>query len=203
MARALFGDPGRVEFKTLTSAQRLSAAAEGTVDMVADSVTITCERKEQVAFSADYYHDGQRLLVVRGSGLRTLADLAGHRVCSAKKTTSIATLEAARPAVVPVGVDHWTDCLVLLQLGEVEAVSTTEHVLQGLQAQDPSTEITGPAFTFEPHGITMAKQNTDLVRFTNAVLDRMRQDGTWKRLYTRWMGRFGPAPEPPAPRYRG
>lgn len=203
MARALFGDPDRVEFRTLNSAQRLTAAADGTVDLVAHSVTITCERKQQVAFSADYFHDGQRVLVNRSSTARSLADLAGHKVCAAKDTTSIATLEAARPKVVPVGVSDWTDCLVQLQLGEVDAVSTTEHILQGLQAQDPETMIVGPAFTFEPHGIITAKRNTDLVRFVNAVLDRLRADGTWERIYARWMGRFGPVPKPPTPRYAG
>lgn len=203
IARALFGDPDRVEFRTLNSSQRLTAAADGTVDLVAHSVTITCERKRQVAFSADYFHDGQRVLVNRGSTTRSLADLAGHKVCAARETTSIAALTAARPKVVPVGVNDWTDCLVLLQLGRVDAVSTTEHILQGLQAQDPETRIVGPAFTFEPHGIITAKRNTDLVRFTNAVLDRLRTNGTWKRLYARWMGRFGPVPNPPTPRYRG
>jgi polar amino acid transport system substrate-binding protein len=41
------------------------------------------------------------------------------------------------------------------------------------------------------------------VRFVNAVLQRMRDDGTWVRLYDHWfsrLGRLGPA-DPPQPRY--
>ncbi|WP_461009556.1 glutamate ABC transporter substrate-binding protein [Streptomyces capparidis] len=202
VARAILGDPDRVEYRTLPSSERLTAVAEGRVDIVAHSVTITCERKRHVAFTADYFHDGQRVLVRRDSAARTLADLAGRRVCSARGTTSIEELARARPAVRPVAATEWTDCLVLLQLGEVEAVSTTEHVLQGLMAQDPETKIVGPVFTFEPHGLVVAKENADLVRFANAVLDRMRRNGHWERVYERWMGRFGPVPEPPVPRYR-
>lgn len=201
IARALFGDPNRVEFRTVSSAQRLHAVASGEVDLVADSITITCAREQEVAFTTDYFDDGQRVLVDRGSGIRDLADLAGHKVCAAAGTTSIAELAKARPAVVPTAVADWTDCLVLLQLGKVQAVSTDEHILQGLQAQDPQTELVGPAFTEEPHGLAIARPNTDFVRYTNAVLEQLRANGTWKRLYERWMGQFGPAPTPPPARY--
>lgn len=105
--------------------------------------------------------------------------------------------------MVPTAVADWTDCLVLLQLGQVQGISTDEHILQGLEAQDPHTELVGPAFTKEPHGLAIARPNTDFVRYTNAVLDQLRTDGTWKRLYERWMGRFGPAPAPPTAHYTG
>ncbi|MDH6577702.1 polar amino acid transport system substrate-binding protein [Kitasatospora sp. MAP5-34] len=203
IARRLFGDPNRVDFRTVSSAQRLTVVASGEVDLAADSITINCAREQQVAFSTDYFDDGQRVLVSRGSGVRNLADLAGRKVCAATGTTSIAELAAARPPVVPVGVADWTDCLVLLQLGQIQGISTDEHILQGLQAQDPQTELVGPAFTAEPHGLAIARENTDLVRYTNAVLDQIRTDGTWQRLYERWMGRFGPTPQPPMPRYAG
>lgn len=201
IARALFGDPDRIQFRTVSSAQRLPAVRSGAVDLAADSITINCAREQQVAFSTDYFDDGQRLLVLRNSGFHDLADLAGRKVCAASGTTSIATLAAARPAVVPVGVADWTDCLVLLQLHRIDGISTDEHILQGLQAQDPQTRLVGPAFTFEPHGLAIAKQNTDFVRFTNAVLEQMRTDGVWQQIYRRWMGRFGPTPRPPAARY--
>ncbi|WP_280669887.1 MULTISPECIES: glutamate ABC transporter substrate-binding protein [unclassified Kitasatospora] len=201
IAKALFGDPDKVEFRAVSSAQRLTAVASGEVDIAADSITMTCAREQQVAFSTDYYNDGQRLLVRTDSGAHDLADLAGRKVCAASGTTSIATLGQAVPAVVPVGVTDWTDCLVLLQLGQVDGISTDEHILQGLQAQDPQTEVVGPAFTFEPHGLAIAKQNSDFVRFTNAVLEQLRTGGGWQQLYTHWMGRFGQAAQQPAPHY--
>ena len=40
-------------------------------------------------------------------------------------------------------VPYWTDCLVLLQQGQVAAVSTDDAILDGLAAQDPFTKVVG------------------------------------------------------------
>ncbi|MGW3409089.1 glutamate ABC transporter substrate-binding protein [Streptomyces sp. NPDC000888] len=200
ISRALFGKPDRVQFKTVPSRRRIEVLERGEVDLVAHSMTITCERMEQVLFSSDYLDSGQRVLVPNASRAQTLADLAGQRVCTADGTTSLTALRRARPKVRPVVVADWTDCLVRLQLGDVAAVSTTDNVLAGLRAQDPTTRVTGPRFTYEPHGIAVAKGSPELVRFVNGVLDRLRTSGGLRTLHERWLGGYGDF-YPPAPRY--
>ncbi|MFJ9242848.1 glutamate ABC transporter substrate-binding protein [Streptomyces sp. NPDC101776] len=200
ISRALFGRPDRVQFKTVPSAQRIEILRRGQVDLVAHSMTITCERMEQVLFSSDYLDSGQRVLVDETSPVKTLADLAGQKVCTARGTTSLTELRRARPAVRPVAVADWTDCLLHLQQGDVAAVSTTDNVLAGLSAQDPATRITGPRFTYEPHGIAVPKTTPELVRFVNGVLARLRASGALRALHERWLGPYGNF-YPPAPRY--
>ena len=46
------------------------------------------------------------------------------------------------------------------------------------------------------------KENVDLVRFVNGVLDDIRADGTWERLYQAHLQPLGPSPGPPIPRYQ-
>jgi polar amino acid transport system substrate-binding protein len=67
------------------------------------------------------------------------------------------------------------------------------------------TKVVGPRFTYEPQGFAMPKDSKDLVRFVNAVLERIRTDGEWKQLYARYIGtRIQPRiPDPPAPLYCG
>jgi polar amino acid transport system substrate-binding protein len=202
VAAALFGDPGRIQFVTLTSTQRIPALQQNQVDIVVRTMTITCERWKDVDFSTVYYQAGQRVLVNRGSGYTDLASLAGKRVCSAAGSTSLQNLANAPSRPVPVAVRDWTDCLVMLQQGQVDAFSTDDAILVGMAAQDPNTEVVGPRFTDEPYGIAVAKGREDLVRFVNAVLERMRADGTWTALYRRWLTKLGPAPAPPVARYR-
>jgi hypothetical protein len=51
---------------------------------------------------------------------------------------SLAVIAAAR--AIPVAVTYRTDCLVLLQQGDVAAISTDDSILAGLAAQDPLTK---------------------------------------------------------------
>ena len=84
VAEAIFrdGDPdAHLKFKTLTTAERITAVANGDVDMVASLLTATCGRWETVNFSTEYYEARQGVLVPRDSRITSLADLSGRTVC--------------------------------------------------------------------------------------------------------------------------
>jgi polar amino acid transport system substrate-binding protein len=117
-------------------------------------------------------------------------------------TTSLSALFALDPRPTLFGVSNWTDCLVMLQQGQVDAISTDDAVLAGLAEQDPNVELVGPSIAAEPYGIGIKKENGDLVRFVNGVLDEMRDDGTWERLYQDRLLILGPSPGPPTARYQ-
>ena len=126
------------------------------------------------------YDAGQRVLVRGGSPAKGIGDLGGQKVCATTGSTSIANI--ARPSgrdPIPVAVPYWTDCLVLLQQGQVAAISTDDSILAGLAAQDPWTKIVGPRFTTEPYGLAISQQHPDFVRFVNAVLQQLRTNGHW------------------------
>ncbi len=202
MARALFGDPDRIELQVVNAKERESALASGQVDLVVRTYSITCARKRVVAFSTVYLYANQRILAAKDSGIDTAAELAGKRVCAVQGTTSLSTLFAMAPRPILVAAMTWTDCLLLLQQGQVDAISTDDVVLAGLKEQDPTVEIGGVSLAVEPYGIGVNKDNIDLIRFVNGVLEQMRTDGTWQRLYDRWLRSLGPSPGPPAPRYQ-
>ncbi|MGQ0718996.1 MAG: glutamate ABC transporter substrate-binding protein [Pseudonocardiales bacterium] len=202
IAEAIFGDRERVVFRPLREAERLETARAGRVDLVVATFTITCQRREKVDFSTVYYKAGQRVLVNRGSAVNGLGDLGGKRICAGRGTTSLRKILATTPKPIPVGVPNPTDCLVLLQLGEIDAISTDDSLLAGMAAQDLRTEIVGPRLTEEPYGIAINKDSPDLVRFVNAVLEHRVQDGRWQASYQRWLTLLGPPPSPPTPQYR-
>ncbi|MPZ00088.1 MAG: transporter substrate-binding domain-containing protein [Actinophytocola sp.] len=200
MARALFGDPNRVQFKTVSVQDRITALQNGEVDVMVFAMTITCERREQAAFSSVYFEAGQRVLVRKGSGYTSLSDLGGKKVCAPKGSTSLANLVAADPTPVPVAVDDLADCLLLLQQRHVEAVSTDDTVLAGMASQDPTIEVVGETFSSEPYGIGIPKDNKDMVRYVNAVLEDVRAN-SWEDIYGRWLEPVLDSAKPPAPTY--
>ncbi|OBI76934.1 glutamate ABC transporter substrate-binding protein [Mycobacterium sp. E740] len=201
IARDIFGTPSQVEYRILTSADRIAALQNNQVDIVVKTMTITCERKKEVGFSTAYLTANQRVLAPRDSTIRQASDLSGKRVCVAKGTTSLQRIQEITPPPIIVGVVTWADCLVALQQRQVDAVSTDDSILAGLVSQDPYLHIVGPSLNQEPYGIGVNRQNTGLIRFVNGTLERIRRDGTWNTLYRKWLTVLGPAPSPPVARY--
>jgi len=200
-ARTIFGDPDRIDLRVVNANQRESALQSGQVDMVVRTYSITCDRERLVAFSTPYYIANQRILALKGSGIDSAAALSGKRVCAVRGTTSLSRLSALNPRPTLFGVGTWTDCLVMLQQGQVDAISTDDVVLDGLAEQDPNVEVVGDSIAREPYGVGIKKENIDLVRFVNGALEEMRADGTWERLYQARLQNLGPSPGPPAARY--
>ncbi|WP_182112463.1 MULTISPECIES: glutamate ABC transporter substrate-binding protein [unclassified Actinotalea] len=201
VAEAVTGSADRLELRVITAAQRLPLLQDGTVHLVARNLSITCDRWEEIAFSAEYYRSGQKLLVPLESTAMSLDDLAGQRVCAPAGSTSLAKLEEFEQVEAVPAATH-TDCLVRFQQGEVDAITGDDTVLAGLVAQDPYAKVVGEAFTAEHYGLGMNADDVDLVRFVNAVLDQAKADGTWTASYDRWLAdALGAAPAPPASVY--
>jgi polar amino acid transport system substrate-binding protein len=204
--QAIFGttDTAHIAFKSVTLAQRTSDLQNGTVDMVVDTMTITCQRATQVGFSSVYYDSKQRLLVPRGSGIGGLGDLkSADTVCVQADSTSIAPIKAAPGHPKILQVTDLSDCLVALQQNQAEAISTDDTILAGLAKQDPNTEVVGPSLGDDPYGVAVPLGQPQFAGFVNGVLAHIEQDGTWASIYNTWFAAaLGPA-TPPQPQYAG
>jgi len=201
IARDIFGNPSHVEYRILSSDERVTSLQQSEVDVVVKTMTITCDRRRLVNFSTVYLDANQRILAPRDSPIAKVADLSGKRVCVARGTTSLHRIREIAPPPVIVSVVNWADCLVAMQQREIDAVSTDDSILAGLVEEDPYLHIVGPNMATQPYGIGINLSNTGLVRFVNGTLERIRHDGTWNTLYRKWLTVLGPAPAPPTPRY--
>jgi polar amino acid transport system substrate-binding protein len=209
VSKAIFGDPNKIEYRVITTAQRIPALQDGSVDIVARAMTINCARWQQIDFSTEYYRAGQKVLVAKGATVngvpvRSMADLKGKRVCAPNGSTSMDKLRTPTfSGLIPVGSDTHTGCLVLFQQGKVDAITGDDTVLAGLAAQDPyASVVKAPAFTAEPYGLGVSKKNPVFVKFVNNVLAQMRSNGQWTTSYDTWLkAALGPAPAPPVAVY--
>lgn len=200
IAKAIFGDDRKLRIMVIPHGERTTSFTDDKVDLVINTMTANCARWQEVDFSTVYLEAGQRVLVAKDSPVADLGDLTGEKVCAAVGSTSLSTI--AKAGADPVARGGWGECLVAFQRNEVAAISTDDTILAGLAAQDPYAKVVGPRFTQEPYAVAVSKKHPDLTRFVNAVLERSRQDGTWQASYDRWLGVLGPAPRPPAARYR-
>ncbi|GAA3169963.1 MULTISPECIES: glutamate ABC transporter substrate-binding protein [Streptomyces] len=215
IAEDILGDADAVQFKAIPTDQRIPAIQDGRVDMVVRTMTINCARVRDVAFSAPYFRTGQQVLAPKSSPVEGYDEtLAERRICTATGSTAYAQLEADRkagrlPATADIRttVPNQLDCLVRLQLGEVDAVVTDGALAAGQAAQDPTVQLKGEAFTTEYYGVAMKKDADDLVRRVNRILVDFRADtgDGWQASYRKWlsatMGQDPARSEPPAPEY--
>ncbi|MGX1270021.1 glutamate ABC transporter substrate-binding protein [Streptomyces phaeoluteigriseus] len=212
IAEDILGDRDAVQFKAIPTNQRVPAIQEGRVDMVVRTMTITCDRLKDVAFSAPYFKTGQQVLAPKSSTITGYdGTLAKKKICTAAGSTANTQLtddlKAGKlPATADISatVPNQLDCLVRLQLGEVDAVVTDGALAASQAAQDPTVELKGAAFTTEYYGVAMKKDADDLVRRVNQILVEYRANG-WQRSYTDWLsatlGSDSATSMPPAPQY--
>jgi polar amino acid transport system substrate-binding protein len=198
ISTAIFGNPNQIRYVGTTDGQREPFVESGRVDIVAHTMTVTCERWQGVDFSTVYLEAHQRILVEDGSRIRGVNDLKRKKVCATASSDSLGYLQ--KHGAIPVTAYDWSDCLVLLQQGKVAAISTDDVILEGLEEQDPHTTLVGPNLTDEPYGLAISPKHPEFVQFVNAVLAQMRADGQWTASYDRWLP--PPAPAPPPANYQ-
>jgi polar amino acid transport system substrate-binding protein len=214
VAHAIFGGSfadidSRLELRGITYAQRIPTVSSGEVDLIAHTMTINCARWQQVAFSQVYLHAGQKLLVARDSDIEEIEDLRGKRVCVSAGGTSADEMRSleGEPPIEVTEVANQTDCVVLFQQGEVDAIRSDDTVLAGFQAQDPYSELTREFLTREPYGLATSLDHPEFTQFVSAVLQQAMDpantnpftdvdgDGrsedelppSWRASYDRWL----------------
>lgn len=194
-----------VRFLAIPTNQRVSAIRTGKVDMVVRTMTVVCD--PDIQFSTAYFQTGQQILAPKDSRISGYDHTLDHKkICSASGSTAQKELRR-RAASEPVGADISTvvpnqlDCLVRLQLGEVDAVVTDGALAAGQAAQDPTVELKGDPLTTEYYGVAMKKGADDLVARVNQILEEYRRSG-WQSAYDEWLEPLmGKSDGPPPARY--
>jgi polar amino acid transport system substrate-binding protein len=198
VAKAIFGDPNKVELRVISSPQRIPVLEKEQVDIVARNMTINCSRWQRIAFSAEYYRSGQKTLVPLDSTAKKIEDLKGKTICAPAGSTSLDNLKKQSPEAIPVTADTDTGCLALFQSGKAYAITGDDTVLAGDVAQDPYAKVLDQRFSDEPYGLGMSLKRPEFVQFVNQVLAQMKADGTWMSSYNTWLGKaLGDLTSPP------
>ena len=100
IAQEIFGGEigEHVQFKTVTTKQKIEFPRDGKADLSISAISMTCERWEDVAFSSEYLTTRHKYLVQGESTIASKDDVAGKRVCVTKGSTSIGILDRINAA---------------------------------------------------------------------------------------------------------
>jgi polar amino acid transport system substrate-binding protein len=180
----------KVELKPVTSASRMPQLQEGHIDIIAATMTKNAERAKVIDFSHAYFLTGQKFITKKGS-VKSLKDLEGKRIGTAKGSTSEQNVAKAIPSATVLSFDDYPQAFLALTQGKVSAVTTDEAILAGILAKAPNKaqfEIPSIQISDEPYGLGMRKGDTNLVNFVNKTILDMEKSGEAAKIFEKWFG---------------
>ena len=189
-----------IKWVPVTSETRIEAVTSGKADLECGSTTNNAERQKQVAFSPIIFVAGTKLLVKKGSPIRSFRDLAGKTVAVTAGTTNEKAMRdiQARFKVdykIEVGRDH-AESFAMLTGGKVDAFATDDVLLYGFLAKEKLRNdylVVGDFLSYDPYGIMYRKGDPQLKKLIDTTFYTLAQDRELEHLYNRWFLRKLPS----------
>ena len=182
-----------IRWLAVTSETRIEAVESGKADIECGSTTSNLERARRVAFSPTIFVSGTKLMVKRGSPIKSFRDLGAKTVVVTAGTTNEATMrEIARKFRIDfrlnVARDHAESFAQVVE-GKADAFATDDVLLYGLIAQKAAGEkfdVVGEFLSYDPYGIMYRKGDAQMQRLVIDTFRDLADDGEIERQYKRW-----------------
>ncbi len=173
------------DFTGIKSGQAMTS---GICDIAAAAMTINPERQAVINFSDPYYEATQALLVKADSTVKGLADLSGQSVSAQAGTTglSFAKDNAEEYGYTVIEFQNITDVEQAVGSGNAAAGFHDDGPLFDFVKQNPDFRVATTFDTGEQYGFGAALDNTNLIAVTNAMIKRIKDDGTYDKIKTEY-----------------
>mgnify|MGYP001490973758 CR=1 FL=1 len=195
LAREVFKRAGfKVEFQPIDWSMKETELNSGNIDVIWNGYSINDERKEKVAFTQAYLENKQIIMTLADSTINSKEDLKDKKVAVQNGSS---TLEAINnePEVVetfaggePVLFDTNHEAIMDLEAGRADAVVSDEVLARYyIKQKNPKDyKILEEDFGEEEYGIGLRKEDKKLLDKINNVLDEMKKDGSYEKIYEKW-----------------
>lgn len=185
-----------VEYQNVTFDGIIGGLSSNLYDASISAMTITKERDKKIDFSDPYFNADQSLLVPSDSGVSSVDDLGEATVGVQIGTTGeIKAKEFAEAGKIKGEIrtfDTIEDAFAALNNGQIDAIINDLPVSQDeANNSDGALEIVQVIPTGEQYGIAFP-EDSELVKPVNKALAEIKEDGTYEKIYKKWIGR---APE--------
>ena len=183
-----------VEFKPIDWNAKEAELSGKRVDALWNGLTITEERKKNIAFSAPYMENHQIIVVKGDSPIKTKADLAGKLI----------GVQDGSSAVDAIGKDEATaksfkdmkkygdnvTALMDLATGRVDAVVLDEVVGRYYTAKKPGEyAVLEENFGTEEYGVGLRLDDKELLARVDKAMADMKADGSAAKIAEQWFGK--------------
>jgi len=146
VAAAVFGDPEKVKYVTLTTQTRFTALQSKEIDVLCRNATRTLTRETDLGlnFVATNYYDGQGFLIPKKLGVKSARELSGASVCVLPGTTTEQNVadyfRASKMTMKPVVIEQNTELNQAFFGGRCDVLTSDASQLAGIRAVAPNPE---------------------------------------------------------------
>ena len=189
----------KLEKKESAPQTRIPLLTSSAVDLIAETMTDTQSRRDQVDFSLTYFVTGAQFLVKKGSPIKNIQSVAGKRVAAQQGSTNAKLIRERVPTAKLLEFPDQPAAFQALAQGQVQAYTNDGIQLAGLRAKAPKPEdwaVVGEFFSYEPYGMALRKNESDFRQLVNVGLMEAISSGLYFQLYDKWFGAKGEVPYP-------
>ncbi|WP_182879693.1 serine/threonine-protein kinase [Microbispora sp. H10949] len=202
IARRLKVPASGITFHRIGVGERVRALADGVVDMVVATYSYDDNRDDAVTFAGPYYTAHADLLVLAGSRVRRLDDLAGRRMC-APAGSATARLVAGRVDVEQVPAGNYAECMNLLTSGKVDAVPGDDLIIAGFANRETGLKLSvlGVRLRDQRYAVGLPRKDLRTCAAVEGAIQDLYDDGTMRSLLRKHFGNvdFDSERKAPAP----
>ena len=194
--------PIKLEKKESAPATRIPLLTSNAVDLIAETMTDTQSRREQVDFSVTFFATGAQFLVRKGSPIKGIQSIAGKRIAAQQGSTNAKIVRERVPTAKLVEFPDQPAAFQALAQKQVEAYTNDGIQLAGLKAKAPKPDdwaVIGDFFSYDPYGLAMRKNDSDFRHVVNVGLMDAISSGLYFQIYDKWFGAKAEVPYPLTP----
>ena len=189
VAVAVFDNPDAVEFRNLNAKERFTAVQAGEVDVLSRNTTLTISRETSngMDFAPVTFYDGQRIMVKKDSGIKSLKEFEGKSVCVQTGTTTEQNLADGMRRLgvkyTPIVFEEVNPTFEAYAQGRCQGVTSDASQLESRRSvlPDPNNHVVLPeVMSKEPLAPAVAKGNpqwSDIVRWSIYTLIEAEEQG--------------------------
>lgn len=162
-------------------------------DMAISSITINDDRKESYDFSVPYFLSTNKILIPKGSSIKSGADLKDKVVAVQAGTTGNEVAEKLLGKNSPNIKKFDNNNLAILELtkGGADAVIADNAVIEEYAKNNPKDNlvvIEDKSFGAEFYGVLFPKGSSELKEEIDAAINKVFESGKYNEVYQKWLG---------------
>ena len=183
----------RVDYVPVTPSNRFDLVNSGAVDLECGSTTASTERRTVFDFSPAIFVTGTKLLVKRGSGIRSLRDLQGKTVVLTTGTVHAENMprlaQRQKLAIQFVFAPDHDASFNLLAEGKADAFANDDIQLYGaIAVRNAASDyrVVGEFLTYADYALMFRRGDAEFAEVVNQAFERMATSGETRAIYRRW-----------------